>query len=77
MTNGPRRAPEGLETVMKTAAFVLGVLVALAGAVFALQGLGVLPGSVMTGDPMWAVIGLVMVVVGVAGVVVGLRGRRR
>lgn len=62
---------------MKTAAFVLGVLVVLAGAVFALQGIGVLPGSVMTGDRKWAVIGVVMVVVGVAGVVYGLRGRDR
>lgn len=62
---------------MKTAAFVVGVLVALVGAVFALQGVGVLPGSVMTGDPKWAVIGAVMVVVGVAGVVFGLRARAR
>lgn len=62
---------------MRTAAFVLGVLVVLAGAVFALQGVGVLPGSVMTGDPKWAVIGAVMVVVGVTGVVYGLRSRGR
>ncbi|MGH3373464.1 MAG: hypothetical protein ACRDP6_01855 [Actinoallomurus sp.] len=62
---------------MKTAAFVLGVLVALAGAIFALQGVGVLPGSTMTGDPKWAVIGAVMVVVGVAGIVYGLRRRAK
>lgn len=62
---------------MKTAAFVLGVLVALVGAIFALQGVGVLPGSTMTGDPKWAVIGAVMVVVGVAGIVYGLRRRTR
>lgn len=61
---------------MRTAVFVLGVLVVLVGAVFALQGIGVLPGSTMTGDPKWAVIGAVMVVVGVAGVVFGLRRRR-
>jgi len=35
-------------------------LLALVGSVFALQGIGVLPGSVMTGDPKWAVIGTVM-----------------
>ena len=36
-------------------------LLALAGTVFALQGVGVLPGSVMTGDPKWTVIGTLMV----------------
>jgi hypothetical protein len=39
---------------------VLAALLALAGSVFALQGIGVLPGSVMTGDPKWAVIGTLM-----------------
>ena len=43
---------------------VLGVLVLLAGAVFAGQGLGYIPGSVMTGDIKWFWIGSVMVVVG-------------
>jgi hypothetical protein len=43
---------------------VLGALVALAGAVFAGQGLGYIPGSVMTGDIKWFWIGSVMVVVG-------------
>lgn len=36
---------------------------ALVGAIFALQGVGVLPGSVMTGDPKWAIIGTLMVMV--------------
>jgi hypothetical protein len=40
---------------------VLAALLALAGSVFALQGIGVLPGSLMTGDPKWAVIGTLMV----------------
>jgi hypothetical protein len=34
--------------------------------VFALQGAGVLPGSYMTGDRTWLVIGSVMVVGGLA-----------
>ena len=37
---------------------------ALAGAVFAGQGLGYIPGSVMTGDIKWFWIGSAMVVVG-------------
>jgi hypothetical protein len=43
---------------------VLGVLVVLAGAVFAGQGLGYIPGSYMTGDIKWFWIGSAMVVVG-------------
>ena len=43
---------------------VIGLLAALAGLVFALQGAGFLPGSYMTGDRLWLVIGTVMVVTG-------------
>jgi hypothetical protein len=42
---------------------ILASALALFGAVFALQGVGVLPGSVMTGDPTWAVIGTLMLMV--------------
>jgi hypothetical protein len=51
---------------VRTLTLVIGVLAALAGAVFALQGAGVLPGSYMTGDRTWLVIGSVMVVGGLA-----------
>ena len=37
-----------------------------AGLVFFLQGINILPGSYMTGDPRWAVIGGVMMVIGAA-----------
>ena len=40
---------------------ILAAILALVGSVFALQGVGVLPGSVMTGDPKWAAIGTLMV----------------
>ena len=42
---------------------ILAALLALVGSVFALQGVGVLPGSVMTGDPKWAAIGTVMLMI--------------
>jgi len=48
---------------MKIALNVLGVLLGLPGLTFFLQGINVLPGSGMTGDPKWAVIGGLMVVV--------------
>lgn len=51
---------------MRTGGTAVGVLVALAGAVFAGQGLGYIPGSFMTGDIKWFWIGAGMVVVGLA-----------
>lgn len=51
---------------MRTAATAIGLLVLLVGAVFAGQGLGYIPGSVMTGDMHWFWIGGAMVVVGLA-----------
>ena len=51
---------------MRTGAAAIGVLVLLAGAVFAGQGLGYIPGSFMTGDMHWFWIGGAMVVVGLA-----------
>lgn len=45
---------------------VAGVLLVLIGGVWTLQGFGVIGGSFMTGSVMWLVIGLVLVVVGIA-----------
>lgn len=44
----------------------LGVVCAGVGAVFTLQGVGVLGGSFMSGSATWAVIGIALVAVGVA-----------
>lgn len=49
---------------MRLARLVVGAIVALAGIVWFLQGVGVLPGSFMTGSPLWAVIGAVCILVG-------------
>jgi len=56
---------------------VVGLLVLLAGAVFAGQGLGYIPGSVMTGDIKWFWIGSAMVVIGLALGAAGFIGRPR
>jgi hypothetical protein len=45
---------------------VLGVLLVLIGALWTLQGFGVVGGSFMTGSATWLVIGLVCVAVGLA-----------
>ena len=39
---------------------VLGGLIFLAGLVWFLQGINILPGSFMTGDPQWAINGIIM-----------------
>ena len=46
------------------------------GAVWTFQGLGYLEGSPMTGVEVWAVIGPLVAGLGVALVIVGVRGRR-
>ncbi|MCU1536813.1 MAG: hypothetical protein JWP82_1164 [Humibacillus sp.] len=52
----------------------LGILLVLVGALWTLQGLGVVGGSVMSGVTLWAVIGPVVALGGVALVVTGRRG---
>ena len=54
----------------------VGVLLAVVGMIWTLQGLDYLGGSAMTGDTVWAVIGPVVAVVGLALAVAGSRGRR-
>ena len=53
----------------------LGVLLVLVGVVWTLQGLGVLGGSAMTGVRLWAVVGPVVALVGMAVLVRGARRR--
>lgn len=62
---------------MKLGLAVLGVLLLLAGAVFAGQGLGYIPGSYMTGDIKWFWIGSGMIVIGLVLAFVGFGRRRR
>ena len=62
---------------MRVGVGVIGLLVLLAGAVFAGQGLGYIPGSFMTGDVKWFWIGSAMVVIGLALGAAGFIGRPR
>lgn len=54
---------------------VLGVVALVVGGVWIGQGLGVIPGSFMTGDKKWFVIGVIVAVVGVIALVRGIRRR--
>ncbi len=49
---------------MKIILYVVSVLLVLGGLVWFLQGINVLPGSFMTGDPKWAVNGAIAMLVG-------------
>ena len=54
---------------------VLGVLVILVGVLWIGQGVGLVPGSIMTGHPIYAVLGLLCILVG-AWVLNGVFRRR-
>jgi hypothetical protein len=56
---------------------ILGVLLFLAGAVWFFQGVGVLPGSYMSGQMQWAINGTVTMLVGVALLVIANRPGRK
>ena len=58
---------------MRIAAAVIGVLLVLIGLVWIGQGLGFVKGSFMTGNMMWAWIGVGVAIVGAALAVVGVR----
>jgi hypothetical protein len=48
---------------------LLALIVLAIGALWALQGIGVVGGSFMTGQSLWLYIGLVAMLVGLAGLV--------
>jgi hypothetical protein len=58
---------------MRMIAVIFGVLITLAGAVWALQGIGAIPGSFMSNNPSWIWIGAATAVFGIALVVFGIR----
>jgi hypothetical protein len=58
---------------VRIASLVTGVIAILVGAVWILQGAGVLPGSFMTGQSMWLVIGIIVAGLGLGLTFNGLR----
>ncbi|HEY2281246.1 MAG TPA: hypothetical protein VGI00_23040 [Streptosporangiaceae bacterium] len=53
----------------------VGAVLMVAGIIFTLQGLGDLGGSPMTGVGLWAVVGPIIAILGLAMAIVGLRRR--
>lgn len=60
---------------MKLALKIIGVLIFLGGGFWFLQGINILPGSYMTGDPQWAINGGIAMVTGAALFYFGNRNR--
>ena len=58
-------------------AMTLGLLLVVLGAVWTLQGLGYVGGSVMTGVAAWAVAGPIVALAGLVLIVIGVRVRAR
>jgi hypothetical protein len=58
---------------MRIGSLILGVIAIVAGCVWILQGSGVLPGSVMSGQRMWLIIGIIVAIVGLALAYNGIR----
>jgi len=56
---------------------IVGLVAVLLGGVWALQGSGVLGGSVMSDSTTWLVIGVAVVVVGLLMIALGARGVRK
>lgn len=55
----------------------LGLLAVVVGLLWTVQGLGYLPGGLMSGDRVWTVAGAVVALTGLAALRHGLRIRRR
>jgi hypothetical protein len=58
---------------MRYVLLILGGLMVLVGGVWVLQGVGVLPGSFMTGQLFWAIMGAILLVVGGLLILAGFR----
>ena len=63
---------------MRYVLLIAGGLMILSGGIWLLQGIGILPGSFMTGQMFWAVMGAVFLAVGGLVILAGFRlnGRR-
>ena len=60
---------------MKWVLYVVALLLFLPGLTFFLQGINILPGSFMTGDPQWAINGGIMMVIALGIFVFALRSK--
>ena len=62
--------------VVRTVLIIVGVIAILVGAVFAGQGAGLIPGSFMTGDRTWLIVGVIVAFVGIVLILVATTRQR-
>jgi multisubunit Na+/H+ antiporter MnhG subunit len=74
MYPSPRLSIRHPVEAMRIVMMVAGVLLLFVGCVWILQGINVLPGSFMTGQTKWAVIGAITVIIGIVLIVLSRRG---
>jgi hypothetical protein len=60
---------------MKIVFYIIGTLLILSGGVWFLQGINILPGSFMSGNPQWSINGAIAIVIG--GLLIYLARRRK
>jgi hypothetical protein len=64
-----------MRTILRIVLSIVGVLVTLMGLGWFLQGINILPGSFMTGQPQWAIYGAIAMIIGVLLLVFANRRR--
>ena len=62
---------------MRSVVVIVGLVVALFGLLFTLQGLGAVSGSPMSNTTTWSVLGPIIAIVGIVIAVAGWRGLKR
>jgi hypothetical protein len=67
---------DGYARHMRIAILIVGIVIAAFGALWALQGFGVVGGSPMSNTTTWSVIGPIVAIVGIAIAGYGARGRK-
>ena len=70
-----KRTQSGKIAIMRKTVGVLGLLMALFGVLFTLQGFGAVQGSPMSNTTTWSVLGPIIALVGVGLEIGGWRGR--
>ena len=60
---------------MKIASYIIGGLLILSGGVWFLQGINILPGNYMSGNPQWTFYGSIAIVIG--GVLIYFARRKK
>jgi len=66
-----------MEVTMRSGVLTaVGVIATIAGVIWALQGFGVIGGSFMSGNSVWAIIGPIVAVIGLLVTGIGIRRAR-